>query len=175
MEENEPIRKEIDGIMFLSTGKYYDGINQWVSHELKEGDIAAIDFAARAISRLLPSNAVIIPMPGHKGKPDQTMHLARAIASYTRLPVLDALRGRERESQYEAKHNGRSLTEAQMGFRRVATLPSDRVPYILDNVVDTGTTAKAAVKALGGGTVVSYAMSDTLLTERQDIRHSFHR
>ena len=165
MEENEPIRKEIDGIMFLSTGKYYDGINQWVSHELKEGDIAAIDFAARAISRLLPSNAVIIPMPGHKGKPDQTMHLARAIAS----------RGRERESQYEAKHNGRPLTEAQMGFRKVATLPSDRVPYILDNVVDTGTTAKAAVKALGGGTVVSYAMSDTLLTERQNIRHSFHR
>ena len=62
-----------------------------------------------------------------------------------------------------------------MGFRRVATLPSDRVPYILDKVVATGTTAKAAVKALGGGTVVSYAMSDTLLTERQDIRHSFHR
>ena len=32
MEENEPIRKEVDGIMFLSTGKYYDGINKWVSH-----------------------------------------------------------------------------------------------------------------------------------------------
>ena len=67
------------------------------------------------------------------------------------------------------------MTEEQLGFHKVVSLPSDRIPYLIDNVVDTGTTAKAAVKALGGGTVVSYAMSDTLLTERQDIRHSFHR
>jgi len=171
MEENEPIKKEVDGILFISTGKYYDGINQWLSHELKKGDVAAIDYAARAISRLLPSNAVIIPMPGHKGKPDQTMHLARAIASYTRLPVLDALRGKERESQYEAKRNGRPITEDQMGFRKISPLPSNRVPYILDNVVDTGTTAKAAVRALGGGIVISYAMSD-YLQDKYSIRHS---
>lgn len=173
--ENEPIRKEIDGVTFLSAGRYYDGINKWVSHKLKEDDNEVIDYAARSISRLLPSNAVIIPMPGHKGEPDHTMKLARAIASYTRLPVLDALRGRERESQYEAKHHGRPLTESQMGFRRIVPLPSDRVPFILDNVVDTGTTAKAAVKALGGGNVVSYAMSDVLLTERQEMKHCFQR
>ena len=68
-----------------------------------------------------------------------------------------------------------TLTVEQLGYRQIASLPSGRIPYLIDNVVDTGTTAKAAVKALGGGTVVSYAMSDTLLTERQDIRHSFHR
>ena len=140
--ENEPIRKEIDGVTFLSAGRYYDGINKWVSHKLKEDDNEVIDYAARSISRLLPSNAVIIPMPGHKGKPDHTMKLARAIASYTRLPVLDALRGRERESQYEAKHHGRPLT---------------------------------AVKALGGGNVVAYAMSDVLLTEEREMRHCFLR
>lgn len=173
--ENEPIRKEIDGVTFLSAGRYYDGINKWVSHKLKEDDNEVIDYAARSISRLLPSNAVIIPMPGHKGEPDHTMKLARAIASYTRLSVLDALRGRERESQYEAKHHGRLLTESQMGFRRIVPLPSDRVPFILDNVVDTGTTAKAAVKALGGGNVVSYAMSDVLLTEEREMKHSFQR
>lgn len=37
-----------------------------------------------------------------------------------------------------------------------------------------GTTAKAAVKALGGGIVLSYAMSDTLL-EKQNITRSFTR
>lgn len=49
---------------------------------------------------------------------------------------------------------GRSLTEEQLGFHKVATLPSDRIPYLIDNVVDTRTTAKAAVKALGGGIVL---------------------
>ena len=58
--ENEPIRKEIDGVTFLATGKYYDGINKWVSHKLKEDDHEVIDYAARSISRLLPSNAVIM-------------------------------------------------------------------------------------------------------------------
>jgi predicted amidophosphoribosyltransferase len=62
-----------------------------------------------------------------------------------------------------------------MGFRRILPLPSDRVPFILDNVVDTGTTAKAAVKALGGGNVVSYAMSDVLLTEEREMRHCILR
>ena len=73
------------------------------------------------------------------------------IASYTHLPILDTLRGNERESQYEAKYKRRSLTEEQLGYRRIASIPIGRVPYLIDNVVDTGTTAKAAVKALGGG------------------------
>ena len=161
--ENEPIRTEVDGITFLSTGHYYEGINQWVAHKLKEGDTDAFDYAARQMSKLLPKNAVLVPIPGRHGTPDQTLKLCRNIASYTHLPIIDALRGNERESQYEAKYKGRYLTEEQLGYRRIATIPTGRIPYLIDNVVDTGTTAKAAVKALGGGVVLSYAMSDTLL------------
>ena len=174
--ESEPIRTEVDGITFLSTGHYYEGINQWVAHKLKEGDIDCYNFAAKQMAKMLPKNAVLVPIPGRHGKADQTMHLCRDIASYTCLPVIDALRGKDRESQYEAKYKGRSLTEEQLGFYRVASLPSDRVPYLIDNVVDTGTTAKAAVKALGGGIVLSYAMSDTLLNNQSESQqHSFHR
>ena len=172
--ENEPIRTEVDGITYLSTGHYYEGINQWVAHKLKEGDAEVFDYAARQMAKLLPKNAVLVPIPGRHGTPDQTMRLCRDIASYTHLPIIDALRGNDRESQYEAKYKGRSLTEEQLGFHKVASIPSDRVPYLIDNVVDTGTTAKAAVKALGGGVVLSYAMSDTLL-EKQDITRSFRR
>ena len=56
-----------------------------------------------------------------------------------------------------------------MGFYRHKDMPSNRTPYIIDNVVDTGTTAKAAIKALGGGIVISFAMSDYLL-QREEIR-----
>ena len=174
--ESEPIRTEVDGITFLSTGHYYEGINQWVAHKLKEGDIDCYNFAAKQMAKMLPKNAVLVPIPGRHGKADQTMHLCRDIASYTCLPVVDALRGKDRESQYEAKYKGRSLTVEQLGFHKVSSLPSDRVPYLIDNVVDTGTTAKAAVKALGGGIVLSYAMSDTLLNNQSESQqHSCHR
>lgn len=173
--ENEPIRTEVDGITYLSTGRYYDGINQWVAHKLKEGDAEVFDYAARQMAKLLPNNAVLVPIPGRHGTPDQTMRLCRDIASYTQLPILDALRGKERESQYEAKYKGRSLTEEQLGYRQIANIPQGRIPYLIDNVVDTGTTAKAAVKALGGGVVLSYAMSDTLFVEKQEVKPTFHR
>ena len=148
---NEPIRIVVDGITFLFTELYYEGINQWVAHKLKEGNIDGFDYAAAKWQCFFLSN----------------------IASYTHLPILDALRGNERESQYEAKYKGRSLTEEQFGYRRIAHIPTGRVPYLIDNVVDTGTTAKAAVKALGGGVVLSYAMSDTLLSH--NVHEGLHR
>ena len=173
--ESEPIRTEVDGITYLSAGHYYEGINQWVAHKLKEGDTDCYKYAARQMAELLPKNAVLVPIPGRHGMADQTMQLCRDISSYTKLPIVDALRGFDRESQYEAKYKGRSLSEEQLGFHKVLPLPSDRVPYLIDNVVDTGTTARAAVKALGGGVVLSYAMSDTLLMEKEEMSHSFHR
>ena len=97
------------------------------------------------------------------------MQLAKAISSYTHLPIVEALRGIERGSQYDAKKRGQTLSSEDMGFYRHKDLPSNRTPYLIDNVVDTGNTAKAAVKALGSGTVVSFAMSDTLL-QREEIR-----
>ena len=99
MTENEPIKTVSDGITFLSTGRYYDGINRWVAHKLKDGDHDAIDYAARQIAKLLPQNAVLVPIPGHHGKAEQTMQLAKAISSYTHLPIVEALRGIERGSQ----------------------------------------------------------------------------
>ena len=51
MTENESIKTVSDGITFLSTGRYYDGINRWIAHKLKDGDNDAIDYAARQISK----------------------------------------------------------------------------------------------------------------------------
>lgn len=97
------------------------------------------------------------------------MQLARTISSYTHLPIVDALRGIKRDSQYDAKKRGQTLSAEDMGFYRHKDLPSNRTPYIIDNVVDTGNTAKAAIRALGSGTVASFAMSDTLL-QREETR-----
>lgn len=82
---------------------------------------------------------------------------------------VEALRGIERGSQYDAKKRGQTLSAVDMGFYRHKALPTNRTPYLIDNVVDTGNTAKAAIRALGCGTVASFAMSDTLL-QREETR-----
>ena len=169
MTENEPIKAVSGGITFLSTGRYYDGINQWIAHSIKDGDTDAIEYAARKMAALVPNNAVLVPIPGHHGVADQTLRLAQALSSYTHLPLVDALRGREHESQYQAKLRGRVLSGREMGFHQIRELPSGRIPCLIDNVVDTGTTAKAAVGALGDAVVLSFAMSDNLLQREKHI------
>ena len=163
--EDRTIDVEVDGIRFISHGHYYDGINNWLCHKLKENDPQAIAYCARQLAKMLPENAVIIPIPGHHGFAVQTLYLARAINEQSGgiIPVANVLKGNCRVSNYQAKKEGHLLSAEELGFRQVAPLPKGKVPYLLDNVVDTGTTAKAAIKALGGGVVLSYAMSNTLL------------
>jgi predicted amidophosphoribosyltransferase len=56
-----------------------------------------------------------------------------------------------------------------MGFHQIRELPSGRIPCLIDNVVDTGTTAKAAAEALGNAMIISFAMSDALLQREKYI------
>ena len=141
---------------------------------MKVGDEKALDCAALSMIPLIPRHAVLVPIPGHEGKAKQTLQLCRAISSYTGLPVGDVLQGKNRESNYVAKHEGKGLTERDMGFRKVAQLPKGRIPVYVDNVVDTGTTAKAAYHAVGKGMVVTFAISDTLFIQNEQV-HGMHR
>ncbi len=163
--EDRTIDIEVDGIRFISHGHYYDGINNWLCHKLKENDPQAIAHCARQLAKMLPENAVVIPIPGHHGFALQTLYLARAINEQSGgiIPVANVLKGNSRMSNYQAKKEGSLLPAEELGFRQVAPLPKGKVPYLLDNVVDTGTTAKAAINVLGGGIVLSYAMSNFLL------------
>ena len=171
MMEDRRIDIEVGGIPFISHGHYYDGINDWLCHQLKENDTQAIDYCARQLAKMFPKNAVIVPIPGHHGYADQTLHLARAISAHSNgcIPVANILKGKDRNSNYQAKKDGHPLTAEQMGFRKVGILPDGKIPYLLDNCVDSGETAKAAYNAIGNqGFVLSYAMSDTLLENQTE-------
>ena len=171
--EDRIIDMEVDGIRFISHGHYYDGINNWLCHKLKENDPQAINFCARQLAKMLPENAVVVPIPGHHGYALQTLYLARAISiqSDGNIPVANVLKGKNRVSNYQAKINGHPLSCVELGFRQVGLLPKGKIPYLLDNCVDSGETAKAAYHALGEkGIILSYAMSDRLLDF--EIKHS---
>ena len=173
--KDEFISIEVDGITFLSTGKYYDGINNIISHDLKHAEKDAIHYAARKMAALVPPDSIIVPIPNHHGTAKETLFLAKAVAEYSHSFIANILIGKARESNYLMKKLGSPLTEEQMGFRQTKPLPEGITPIIVDGVVDTGTSAKAAVHALGGGIVLSFAMSNTLL-ERQEVQSvGFHR
>gem|GEM_PF-5313572 len=150
-----------EGIVPYIAPNGYGGLHADIAKRIKTNADNAVVRAAADMSRFVPENAVLVPMPPHGGKVTKdtdTMILADAISVLTGKPVMAALEGDARESRYTAKHSGRKGVQAEdMGFRRVADIPQGKIPVIIDNVVGTGETAKAAVRAMEGGLVLSYA------------------
>ncbi len=133
-----------------------------VAHDLKSADRAAVRVAAAAMAPFVPPGATLVPVPSSRGDTSANHALAVAIGRRTGAPVRDGL-GRERgESQYVRRKRGaRALTAAEQ--RVVWTGAPVRGPVALvDNVVTTGATMRAAARALAhdGGAVVGLAWAD---------------
>ena len=170
----QPEVLRVEGVPIYAATHYYDGDNREIAKRMKTGDRHAIETAAKAMIPLIPRDSILVPIPGHEGKATHTLELCRVISSRTGLQIADVLQGNSRESNYAAKHSGKGLTEKDMGFRATSLLPDGKKPVYIDNVVDTGTTAKAAYQAIGNGFVVTFAISDTLF-QQQKVSHGIHR
>ena len=133
---------------------------QHIARRIKKGDAAAIDKAAELIAPLIPENAVLIPVPSHEGKATDMLQLARAIAEKTGSEVADILSSTSRKSQYDTKREGgKAMTSDELGITVNGDIPEGKIPVVIDNVVDSGNTAEACIKALGTGIVASLADS----------------
>lgn len=122
----------------------------------------AINEAADRMTPLLRTynadNAVLVPAPSHIGYATDMLSLANAISERTGIQVVDVLKSDARESQYNAKkETGKALSSEQLGIRKEGELPEGKLPIVIDNVVNSGNTAKACVDALGGGIVLAVA------------------
>lgn len=173
------IHYENEGIIFLAAGHYYEGNNKPIAKLLKVADKRAIDYATHKMAPLLTRGKpwVLVPVPGHHGYAEEITKLCRSISMATGLPVCDVLRGNDRESNYLAKKNGRPLPEAQLGFTQIKPLPKGCSPVVVDNVVDTGVSAKAAIHAMGKGIVLTFAMTDVMMEQQEEriASKSIHR
>ena len=88
-------------------------------------------------------------MPSHLGYATDTLRLCNEISSLTGLPVMNALMGNERESLYYLKRNGEIVPDLSFfGFHLVRDIPAGLTPVIVDNVIATGQTMKAALAAV---------------------------
>ena len=155
---------------YFATGNYRKDGRSETAHAMKEGANWAIIRAAREMVQYIPTNAVLVPMPSHTGRATYTKELCRLIARETAAEVCDYLRGKERETLYNLKKQGRHILPAKLGFYLSQPLPAGKRVIIIDNVVATGTTAAAAVRAIGGGVVFAYAAATNSQTRKDLIR-----
>lgn len=155
---------------YYATGNYRKEGRSETAHAMKEGERWAIGKAAAEMVQYIPTNAVLIPMPSHTGRATYTLELCKRIARETAAEVCDCLKGTPRETLYNLKKQGRHILPAKLGFYLSQPLPAGKRVIIIDNVVATGTTAAAAVRAIGGGVVFAYAAATNSQTRNDLIR-----
>ena len=140
----------------------YRGKLQALCHDVKSEEpsvrFEALSTAVDLMFPLVPENAVLVPAPSHLGRATNMLTLAQLLSQKTGAPVVDILKSNPRESQYFAKKtSGKPLSAEELGIYRVGSLPEGKLPVVIDNVVHSGNTAEACVKALGKGVVLSLA------------------
>ncbi|MBR5432643.1 MAG: hypothetical protein IK119_09755, partial [Bacteroidales bacterium] len=141
----------------------YRGRMDRLARQVKTGDDTALDEAASLLAPLVPDDAVLVPAPSHVGMATDMLELARRVARVRGgLPVADVLKSEPRMSQYVAKKlHGHALDASELGIYKDGDLPKGKLPVVIDNVVNSGNTAKACIDALGRGILVAISSAVT--------------
>lgn len=115
--------------------------------KMKEGNMEQLEKAAEKLAEILPSESVLVPMPGRFGYAAYTLMLAIRIAMKGGFRIENCLKGEVRDGLCEMKRAGMKPTEPVFRKRFKPTKGARHV--LIDNVYDTGMTARAAQKAMG--------------------------
>ncbi len=151
-----------DGSLVAVHDYYGEPGVQALHHAFKAGDPAAIEQVCAELAPYVPPDAVLVAMPDHTGRSRNTLELVRCLSSVTGRPWSAALVGDPRESLYEAKKRGGPLPEVRL--RVEGPVPRGRV-VVVDHVLSTGTTARAALAAFpyGEASVLVHAVDLTAI------------
>ena len=116
-----------------------------------------------AVRNVMPKDkqVVLVPIPNRTGRAGYTKTLAEKISEALHLPVIDALASNTHEPLYLVKKANGSLDEVPLYFYRIRRVPRDKIPILIDNVLDTGHTAMAAYEALGRQDTLMAVLGDT--------------
>ena len=139
----------------------YEGYLRMIARGVRDGDAWSIECAAKLFDLMLPTGAVVVPMPGHLGHSDQ-MHDV-AVKLHERrddIVVCEMLRCKPHESNYSQKKYSTPVpVEMYVSYPFNQGISSDGV-FVIDNVICTGVTASAALEVLPNATVVALAVSN---------------
>ena len=122
----------------------YEGWLRMLAHGVKDYDEECIKKAARLFDLMLPDGCVVVPMPSHTGEARQMLAVANAMPG--ERCVVDVLKSRLHESCYTQKKDGFTPAPFWMWCKWMPPKDGGEV-YIIDNVICTGVTAGAAIRA----------------------------
>ena len=116
-----------------------------------------------AVRNVMPKDkqVVLVPIPNRTGRAGYTKTLAEKISEALHLPVIDALASNTHEPLYLVKKANGSIDEVPLYFYRIRRVPRDKIPILIDNVLDTGHTAMVAYEALGRQDTLMAVLGDT--------------
>ena len=125
-----------------------------LAHGLKDGDYASICKAAEMMADGIREmaagrNCVLVPIPNHRGRAIYTKTLANEISRRTGIPTWDILSCRPHMPLHYAKKNDLKPEGIYLKLNLYRQVPEQFTPIAIDNVLDTGYTAGAAIKAVG--------------------------
>ena len=115
--------------------------------KVKEGELEYIERAAEEMTKIIPAGSVLVPIPGRFGYAAYTLMLAVRMAMKGEFRVENCLKGEVRDGLCEMKRAGLKPTAPVFRKRFRPTKGARHV--LIDNVYDTGMTARAALKAMG--------------------------
>lgn len=137
----------------------YEGWLRHLAHGVKDGDADCMRCAARLFDLMLPDECIIVPMPSHVGSARNMLVVANMVATLcTKRVVCDVLRCDPHLSSYDTKKLGLTPDKIQMRVEPSCAVLAGKV-FIIDNVVASGATASAALKAIPEATVCTLAYS----------------
>lgn len=125
-----------------------------LAHGLKDGKQESIKQAAELMADNIKGMAagkycVLVPIPNHYGKAVYTKALAEELSRRTGIPTWDILSCRPHMPLHYAKKNDLKPEGIYLKLSLYRQVPRMFTPIIIDNVLDTGYTAGAAIKAVG--------------------------
>ena len=156
-----------------ASGRYYGTGLREIAHGLKRGDKSSISKAASLMALNVPPKAVLVPMPGHEGPATTMLPLAEAIAKRVEgATVVDALVAEPHESNYTHKQRAHRPVKVVM-HRTDAKIPKGRPVLVVDNVIASGATYRAAQDAIPGADLLTLADAGRETRgQREQMRHS---
>ena len=164
---------------YLALGPY-KGSYRDIAKRVKSLDRDALIQAVPALRRVLPPDAILVPMPSHTGKPEFTAVICKALSLLSRRPVCDCLRCTPHESLRTLKNTeflqglpkGNLMPPpGSLGFRLVKDLPAFGTPVVIDNVIASGTTGVAALSLLGEKAVLLVIADDVTFPKRPEMQN----
>lgn len=130
--------------------------NNRLVRKFKTLDYDSIHQMAMEMRHLIKPSMILIPVPNRHGYPDATKQLCNILKAHTGCMVRDILRGKPRQSVYEAKKELKALRSEDFGFYINGNIPENA--YLVDNVISTGSTMKYILRLIPQANIIVHSI-----------------